>query len=317
MTRDNSGAFQPMIADASAGLGGVDANVGLNAASGNLNAAANMNPLGQATPWLNQSGQTSASQVGQYFSPYQDQVVDRIGELGARTLEEKLIPAIGDNFKRAGQFGSARMQEATGRALRDTNESVLAQQGQLMNQGYQQAQQAAGQDLSRFGQIGQTVGTLAGNQQQTQAQIGQMQGNLMNTGTSNFINANQNLGSLAGQGQSMALKDAAALQAVGQERQGLDQRNLDLAYSDFQNQVNYPKEQIGWLSNIIRGFQMPTSTSTASTGPANAYGPSGLASIASGLGGIAAFLKKDGGSVTKKEHMRQLKKRGALDLAGC
>jgi hypothetical protein len=416
----------------------------LQTASPYLQQAASMRASQAASPYVNAASQTSASQVGQYMSPYLDQVMDRVGDMGARTLREKLMPAIGDTFTRAGQFGSARQQAATGDALRDVNESVIAQQAQLANQGYQQAQQAAGQDLARYGQlgqmmgqlglgeqqnlanigqtmggldqqraallasIGQSMGSLSGQQQQNltnigqsagqltnqqqqnlanlgqiaggfdqaraglygqlgqtagslanqtmqnqlsgyqQAgalsnalmgnygqlgsvtgnlgvqqmgalgQLGQIQGNLANTGTSNYINANQQLGTLAGQGQTLGLKDAAALQAVGSEQQALNQRNLDMAYQDFMNQMYYPQQQLGWLSNIIRGFEMPRSTSTTQTGPAPYYQPSGLATIASGLGGLYSLFKKDGGAVTHDEFRRKAKPSiGALAKAGC
>lgn len=297
-TRDMFGVYQPAISQSMGMVGNTSATAGLDAGSGNLNAAAGMNPLGGATPFLNNAAQTSASQVGNYMSPYLDQVMNRVGDLGARNLTEKLMPAIGDQFTRAGQFGSARMQEATGRALRDTNESMLAQQAQLANQGYQQAMQTAQQDLARQGQIGQTVGQLGLGQMGALANIGQVQGNLMNTGTANMTSAADTLAKNAQLGQQIGLKDAAALQTVGAEQQALDQRNLDLAYNDFLAQSQYPQTQLGWLSNLLKGYQMPVSSATTSTAPYSGATTSGLATLASGLGGIYSLMKADGGPVT-------------------
>jgi len=297
-TRDQFGVFAPAVSQSMSMTGGVDANAGLNAASGNLNAAAGMNPLGGAQPFLNAAGQSAPSQISNYINPYQDAVVNRIGDLGARQLSEKLIPAVGDQFTRSGQYGSARQQEAVGRALRDTNESVLAQQAQLMNQGYGQSMQAAQTDLARQGQIGQTVGQLGIGQMGALAQIGQTQGNLANTGTANMTNAADTLARTASTGQQIGLKDAAALQSVGSEQQALDQQNLSLAYNDFLAQSQYPQTQLGWLSNLLKGYQMPQSTVTSQTAPYSGATSSGLATIASGLGAFGSLLKKDGGAVT-------------------
>lgn len=297
-TRDQFGVFMPAVNQSMNALGGVTPDAGLNAGAGNLNAAAGMSPVGMAQPFLNTAGQQATSQVGNYMSPYLDQVMNRVGDLGARNLNEKLMPAIGDNFTRAGQFGSARMQEATGRALRDTNESMLAQMGQLANTGYGQAMQAAQTDLARQGQVGQTMGQLGLGQMGALANIGQTQGNLMNTGTSNAISAADALTKSATAGQAMGIKDAASLQEVGREQQALDQQNLSLAYQDFLTQSQYPQTQLGWLSNLLKGYQMPQSITRTDTAPAQAYQPSGLATIAGGLAGFSSLFRKDGGPVT-------------------
>jgi hypothetical protein len=53
--------------------------------------------------------------------------------------------------------------------------------------------------------------------------------------------------------QSAGLRDAAALQAVGDFYQGETQKSLDLGYQTFLEQRDYPKSQAGWLSGILRG----------------------------------------------------------------
>jgi hypothetical protein len=62
----------------------------------------------------------------------------------------------------------------------------------------------------------------------------------------------------------------------------MNQRNLDLAYQDFLNQRNYPEQQLGFLSNIVRGLPSgggTTSGATSSMG--QSYSASPLASLAS------------------------------------
>lgn len=384
------------LTDASYNPAGVAASNGAFNAATNINSGQTAQPyLNEAnsisatqaiSPFVNQASQGAYSQIGNYLNPYQDAVVNRIGDLAARQLNEKLMPAINDQFIRSGQFGSARQQESTGRALRDVQESALAQQAQLMNQGYQQSMQAAQADLARqaqlgqltgqmalgeqqnlgqlgqiagsldqqrmqalgqigqaqgqisnqqmanqlqgltstgqlsnqmmstLGQIGSSAGQIANQQMGNLANIGQVQGNLANTGTANMINANQQLANVANLSQTMGLRDAAALQAVGQEQQALDQANLDLAYQTFQDQVNYPGMQLNWLSNLTRGFQQPTTTTTTSTGPAKNYQASDLSNIVSGALLSNALMRKHGGRVHKKNGGRST---GALQaLAG-
>jgi hypothetical protein len=153
-----------------------------------------------ANPYLQASGRTAASQVGQYMNPYQTGVMDVIAKQGARNLTENILPGVSDAFIKAGQFGSSRMGEMGSRAIRDTQEAILSQQAQAAQQGYGQALGAAQADLARqgqlastagtissadlsrilqggaqFGQLGQTAGQLTGQQMQNLANIGQMQ----------------------------------------------------------------------------------------------------------------------------------------------
>jgi hypothetical protein len=299
MVRDNVGNYQPAVNTSINNLSQINPFMGINAGQPYLSQAAGMDALGAASPFLGAAAQSSAGQVGQYMSPYLDQVMDRAGALGARNLNERLLPAVQDTFTRAGQMGSARQTEATGRALRDVNESVIAQQGQLANQGYMQAMQAAQGDLGRFGQIGQTVGQLGLGMQGNMANIGQVSGQLTNTGAANAITAGSELAKSGQIGQAMDIKDAAALQEVGGQQQQLDQRNLSLAFDDFQTQTQYPQTQLSFLSNLLRGYQMPTSSTTMQQRPYGDPTPPGLATLASGIGGIASlFGRKRGGRIT-------------------
>lgn len=282
-TRGAQGAFMPTINQGIGAVGQATQMSGAQAAAPTLNRATGMAPTAGAMPLLNTAAQTAPTMVGQYMSPYQDAVVNRIGDLAARQLREKLMPEVSDTFIRAGQFGSSRMQEATGRALRDVQESALAAQGDLLNKGYTGALTAAQEDMRRQGQIGQTIGNLGLQEQQNLGQLGQVQGNLQNLANQNLISAGQQLGNLARVGQQMGYTDTAALEAVGQQQQALAQRNLDTAYQDFLRQTNYPREQLGFLSNLVRGQPYSQTTNTVSNAPTSTYQPSGLAQILGGL----------------------------------
>lgn len=44
---------------------------------------------------------------------------------------------------------------------------------------------------------------------------------------------------------------------VGQQNQEMQQKSYDLAYADFQNQLKYPQQQVGWLANLVAGQKLP------------------------------------------------------------
>jgi len=162
--------------------------------------------LTAANPYLTAAAQTSASQVGQYMSPYQQGVLDVIAKQGARNLSENLLPQVSDSFIKAGQFGSNRMGEFGSRALRDTQEAILNQQSQAIQQGYGQSLNAAQADLARQAQLAGTVGSISGADLSRVLQGGAQYGNLGQTAgqltaqqMQNLTNLGQTYGQLTGQ----------------------------------------------------------------------------------------------------------------------
>ena len=217
------------------------------------------------------------------MNPYTEQVVNRIGELGARNLSETLMPAITSKYINAGQLGygprggsgtPSGMMTDTARALRDTNADILAAQSAALQSGYNTAQQTAQTDLSRLGQIGQTAGTLANTQ------IGQQ-----------LTGAGQ-LGALGQSAQQLGLTGAGALGSVGAMQQGQAQKSLDTAYQDFLRQQGYPQEQINNMLTTMKAVQgaLPSATTKEGIEATNPVQPSTAATIGGALTGGAALL---------------------------
>jgi hypothetical protein len=131
-------------------------------------------------PYLQQASRSTADVTQQFMNPYTENVVNRIGQLGARTLKEQVLPGIEGEMIRAGQFGGTRQAELTGRAIRDAMEGISAQQSQALERGFGDAQTEAQAELTRQGGLAQTaqqlgltgVGALqqAGGMQQGQTQ---------------------------------------------------------------------------------------------------------------------------------------------------
>jgi hypothetical protein len=234
--------------------------------------------LQAAQPFLSNAGQTSVSQVQQYMNPYQDAVVDRIGDLGARTLREKLLPEISDRFIKSGQFGGSRQAEMIGRGLRDSMEGISAQQAAALSAGYTGALGAAQTDMSRFAGLGQTAGAL-------------QQGDI----SSGRANAAQ-LAAIAGQQQALGLTGANAIQQVGALQQAQDQKNLDVGYQDFVNEREDKQKRINdaaATSKTLAGT-LPTAETYRGYEPQGSPvgpGPTNAQNILTGLGLSAEVIK--------------------------
>ena len=256
--------------------------------------------LSMAQPYLGQAGQTAVQNIGQYMNPYTEQVVNRIGALGARTLQEQLLPAISDQMTAAGQFGGTRQAELTGRAIRDTMEGISAQQAQALQQGYTSSAGLAQGDLARQAQLAQTAGGLGFQQQGALAQAGQQMGalgaqmgNMYNVDTSNQLATADQLAQMAQQRQQQELAGAGALQQIGSQQQALAQKNLDIAREDFLARQAYPQEQIKAMTGALQGVQpaVPQAATKVGTEVPGTFQPSLLSTVGQayatykGLGG--------------------------------
>jgi hypothetical protein len=233
------------------------AALGTNLA-GSANTAALANPyMQQASQLSSQGAQTGLGGIQDYMNPYQDQVVNRIGELAGRNLRENLLPNINDRAIQSGTFGGSRSGEAIGRALRDTQESTLAQQSAALQQGYSQAGQQLQADKARqlqaaqqqagFGQ--QAAGLSAADYQRMlsasgqQAQIGQSMAGLSAADQQRLLSAS---GQQAQIGQSLAglsSADQQRLLAAGQQSAALGQAQAGLTAADYQRMLAGAQQQ--------------------------------------------------------------------------
>jgi hypothetical protein len=175
----------------------------------------------------------------------------------------------------AGAFGGSRM----GVQNAQQNQANQLAMSNLVGQGYNQAFNTANQNMqqaSALGMQGANIG-LAGQAAQNTAAA-----NLANIGQTQY---GQQMGIINQQNQ------------LGAQQQQY-QQNLDTAaYQNFQNQKQYPYQQLGFMSNILQG--LPISGSQQSV-----YSNPNPISIAAGLGTAAvgaSGLKAKGGAVKMAE----------------
>lgn len=226
----------------------------LAAAGQTLGGAAGMaSPLSAGLPYLN-SATTDPSQRAQgYMNPYMQKVVDNIGDMGQRNIRDNLVPQSEAGAIASGQFGSQRNAQVLGQTLSNADRDITNAQSTALQAGYQNAMDAAAKQNSLEAQIGQVASGAQSQGQQNFTQIGDAQGKLSST--------NQMLG----------LNSIKAQADLGEQQRMLDQ-----------NRQLFPLAQQRSLSELLRGYQVPTSsvkTATQST-------LSGLASVGALAGGV-------------------------------
>lgn len=224
---------------------------------------------------LSGAGRTfTGSTVGDYMNPYADNVTKRARELANRNFTETLMPSIQSKFTRAGQYGSTRMADTMMRGARDVSENLQSAADASLANAYTQGANIFASDAGR-------------------------QGNLAQLGLNAGMQGSAQLGNLAGVLQQLGLTDAGALSWVGGQKQADQQKNLDLAYSDFANQRDYEKNQLGWLSDILHGIPsnaVPETKTTTETAPYQGkMGPSFIDSVGSLLSLVKGLQEDEGG----------------------
>lgn len=222
---------------------------------------------GQSNPLIDQASNIAGS-IGTsldrptfdtFMNPFTDSVVNRIGELGSRNLEQ-MLRNVNANFISGGNFGSGEHSEFTNRAVRDANESTLAAQNQALQQGYGQALGAYGDAQNRGLQTSSQLGALAKLKQDT------------------------------------SLRDAAALEEVGKDERQRAQMGMDVTNANFLEGRDWERNMANAAAGIGSGINVPTTTNTVNTTTQNQN--AGLGQLI-GLGTSIASLFKEGGKVRR------------------
>jgi hypothetical protein len=176
------------------------------------------------------AGAVTQGDIGRYMDPYMQQVADKTAEEMRRQSE---IAAQGyrTDATLAGAWGGGRhaiMESENERNLQDAISRMYAGQ---YSQAWGQGLGAAEREKARG---------MAGGQQ---------------------------LGQQVGQQQTTGYRDIAALGGVGEQIQGQQQRNLDLAYQDFLRQGDYPREQLSNYADILAKLRTPGAGQQSTTQP--------------------------------------------------
>lgn len=209
---------------------------------------------------------TSPGTAETYMSPYYQNVVD------IQAREARRQADIAENMEKAravnsGAYGGSRQAIVQAEADRNLSQQIGDIQAKGAQAAYEQAQNLYGNEQQRALQA----------QQQTEASR-QYGAGLTLQGLQQQLQAANQLGQL-GQNQFGQQKDIInALQAVGAQRQAIEQQYLTQDYEDFLKQKQFPYQQLAYAMEMIKGvpqsstqkiYEAPQSTSAimASTIP--------------------------------------------------
>ena len=160
-----------------------------------------------------------------------------------------------------------------------------------------QAQGMSAENALRAALANQQAGLTVGQQnlqaklqaQQMGEQSRQFGANLGLQGLQQAMAGAQTLGGLGSAQQEAQLRRLGAQGQVGTEQRAYQQQLLDQAYGDFLRQRDYPLEQLGYFSNLMRGVPVGlSSTQTAYQAPPSAA--SQLAGAGIGALGLSRLM---------------------------
>lgn len=101
----------------------------------------------------------------------------------------------------------------------------------------------------------------------------------------------QGMADMSRQAEESQMQRLAALQGVGMARRGMEQEQMDIAYSDFLQQRDFPKGQIEWYNEMLRGLS-PQPDQTVQTYYQRPGAFQTLAGL--GLGGLGLYKSLQG-----------------------
>jgi hypothetical protein len=229
--------------------------------------------LGQAfgyTPTAISGGTFDPSAAAYYSSPYQTGVTD----IAVREAERQRDLARTGRMTGAlgrGTFGGARQTLADVEAERGAAQGISDIRFRGAQSGYENAQKMFEADQARR----MKAAELGQQGQQYAAGLGKELGV---AGLQTGLEASAKQGALAATEQVSNLERLKAQAASAGEKQALQQEINNLKYQTFQEQKNYEKAQLDYLSNILRGNAAALGTTQVQYAPAP--------SLASQLGGV-------------------------------
>jgi hypothetical protein len=192
--------------------------------------------------------------IGQYMSPYTQQVIER-GQADIARQREQAMNRLGAQASAAGAFGGSRQGVAEGVTMGEYGRLAGDFAAQQREKAYQQALGAAQYDIGQQQQRALQQANL-----QQQAALANQQAALSGAGIQQAGAAG-----LGGLGQQLFGQGRQVQQEIGQQaafQRSLQQRLLDLQKQQFGQATGAPLSGLGAMSQIMA--QTPYSTTSTS-----------------------------------------------------
>lgn len=244
---------------------------------------------GAGNQYARQATNPAASQA--YMNPYLQASLQPALQEVQRQYDITGTQQMG-NAARSGAFGGSREALMASENQRNKNLAMNQMIGQGYNTAFDKAQQSQ--------QFGATLGLqgLQAGQQGVQGAVGAGQYGLAGLGQ-----AGASAGTLGQLGQTQFGQEQAANQAMlaaGTQQQQLQQKGLDTAYQQYQAQLNYPYQQLGFMSDLLRGLPLTQQSTSMYQNPSMISQAAGLGTAGIGAYGMYNMMKADGGQIKEK-----------------
>lgn len=162
-----------------------------------INQGIGSNPLAAAAPLVGQATGSLTGDINDIMQgSYIPQASDALAAQSARNLQKYLLPQTDSQFISNGQAGSSRNKDYDALTTAYANQDLLAQQSQMLQQGYQSAANTALTNRSNLGSLAGTVGNLGAQQQGALITAGTNLAGIGNQSAQNQLGAASQLGAL-------------------------------------------------------------------------------------------------------------------------
>lgn len=195
-------------------------------------------------------GMTNAGQVGQFMSPYMQNVLD-VNKAEALRDAQKGLLSSNLAAARQGTYGGARQLLSQTEQERNLQTKLGQIQAQGMQAAFDAAQKAQLAQAQQYGQFGQQLGALG----DVYTRAGTAQ-------------------------QASDIDRLKTMGAYGDLQRAMEQQQIDARYQDFLKRIEYPQQQLGGMADILRGVPITKTGETSTT----ATPPPSFASQLAGLG---------------------------------
>ena len=245
----------------------------------------------------------------------------RMGEFGARALRDVQSSILGEQAK-ALQAGYGQAADIYGKDLARLVE-LAGLSGKLSTDDYNRmieggrsladigakAGALTSEDANRMLEIGKASGTLTAEDAQNLTRIAESKGRLSTEDAAALRELSDKYLTMGRETQDLETRGAKTLTEVGEKERAMDQANLDLAYKDFLEQRDYPKDMLKFLSDILSGVNVPSvKTETRQELPPGATSETDVSKLANAYKVIDEILKSPTGSAVKDFLKKMLEK---------